>query len=574
MISFAHPIWPTRSLLLAIAAVAAARAADASSVEKILADKRTSVVTAVAAPADSKPLTPAESIKLFQISPDLEITSLLAEPVVEQPVFLNFDERGRMWVVQYRQYPEPAGLRAVSHDDFWRAVYDKTPPPPPHHFRGRDKITIHESSRHDGVYDRHKTFVDGLSIVTAVERGRGGVWVLNPPYLLFYPDANNDDIPDGDPVVHLAGFGLEDTHSVTNSLRWGPDGWLYAAQGSTVSAHISRPGIDREPISHSQGQHIWRYHPETKRFEIFSEGGGNAFGVEIDAKGRIFSGHNGANTRGFQYQQGAYLQKGFDKHGPLSNPYAFGYFPPMKHHAVARFTHNFILYEGAALPARYTGKLLGAEPLQGRIVESEIAPDQSSYKTVDLGHVVTSDDRWFRPVDIKAGPDGGVYVCDWYDREVNHLYNQDNRIDRTNGRIYRLNARGAAPAAAFDLSRSSTSELIAFLQHPNKWHRQAALRIFGDRKDRAAIPLLTKLIEESTGQTALEALWALHLSGGLTEYAALKTLAHADPFVRLWTVRLLADENQVSPALATAITQLARRESNLEVRNQLACSAR
>lgn len=526
------------------------------------------------APTDSQPLSPAEALKAFRIPAELELKSLLAEPAVAQPLFLNFDERGRMWVVQYLQYPEPAGLKVVSHDDYWRAVYDKVPLPPPHHVRGRDKITIHESTRHDGVFDRQTTFMDGLNVATSVERGRGGVWVLNPPYLLFYPDANNDDIADGDPVVHLAGFGLEDTHSVTNSLRWGPDGWLYGAQGSTVTAHIVRPGIDKEPISNSLGQHIWRYHPETKRFEIFSEGGGNAFGVEIDAKGRIFSGHNGADTRGFYYMPGAYLQKGFDKHGPLSNPYAFGYFPPMKHGSVARFTHNFLIYDGGSLPARYAGKLFGAEPLQGQIVESEITTDQSAFKTIDLTRIVTSPDRWFRPVDIKVGPDGGIYICDWYDRQVDHLYNQDDRIDRGNGRIYSLNARGAAPAPAFDLGRLATAELINRLGDPNKWYRQTALRIFGDRKDRSAIPALTKLVAESNGQLALEALWALNLSGGLTEATALQTLGHTDPFVRLWTARLLCDENQVSPAVAAKLASLAQTETNLEVRGQLACSAR
>src|ERR1043166_4805201 len=190
------------------------------------------------APEDSKALSPAESLGRFKVAEDLELDQVLAEPIVAQPLFLNFDERGRMWVVQYRQYPAPAGLTLVSHDSFWRAVYDKVPPPPPHHFKGLDRITIHEDTHGDGIFDKHKTFVDGLSIVTAVERGRGGVWVLNPPYLLFYPDANDDDVPDGDPVVHLAGFGLEDTHSVANSLRWGPDGWLYGAQGSTVKPAI------------------------------------------------------------------------------------------------------------------------------------------------------------------------------------------------------------------------------------------------------------------------------------------------------------------------------------------------
>ena len=300
----------------------------------------------------------------FKVADDLQLELVLAEPIVRQPVSISFDERGRLWVVQYLQYPDPAGLRMVSHDGVWRAVYDQVPPPPPRHFRGKDKITIHEDTDGDGLFDRHKTFVDGLNIATSVARGRGGVWVLNPPYLLFYPDRDNDDVPDGDPEVHLQGFGLEDTHSVVNSLQWGPDGWLYAAQGSTVTGHVTRPGLDaaKEPV-HSMGQLIWRYHPETRRYEIFAEGGGNAFGVEIDAKGRIYSGHNGGDTRGFHYVQGGYYQKGFNKHGPLSNPYSFGYFPAMKHERVPRFTHTFVIYEADALPAKLSRHAFWRRPI-------------------------------------------------------------------------------------------------------------------------------------------------------------------------------------------------------------------
>ncbi|HXJ59750.1 MAG TPA: PVC-type heme-binding CxxCH protein, partial [Verrucomicrobiae bacterium] len=353
------------------------------------------------------PLSPAEAAQTFTVPADLEWEQVLAEPEVRQPVFLNFDERGRMWVVQYIQYPAPAGLNVVSKDVFWRAVYDKVPEPPPRGIRGLDKITIHEDTDGDGRFDRHKTFVDGLNIATAVAQGRGGVWVLNPPYLLFYPDANHDDVPDGPPVVHLEGFGLEDTHSVVNSLRWGPDGWLYAAQGSTVTAHVRRPGETNSV--YSQGQNIWRYHPGLHRYEVFAEGGGNAFGVEIDAQGRIFSGHNGGDTRGFHYMQGAYLRKGFEKHGELSNPYAFGYFPNMPGTPGERFTHNFIIYHSGALPTSYEGNLFGVEPLQGRVVRSEITADGSTFRTRDLERVVTSTDSWFRPVDIKTGPDGAIY---------------------------------------------------------------------------------------------------------------------------------------------------------------------
>lgn len=553
--------------------------------EKVAKSATVSAERKLAPETQENPLTPEESLARFKVADDLEIEQVLAEPIVAQPVFLNFDERGRMWVVQYRQYPHPAGVKMMSHDNVWRAVYDKVPPPPPHHFRGDDKITIHEDTDGDGKFDKHTTFVDGLNICTAVERGRGGVWVLNPPYLLFYPDKNNDDIPDSDPEVRLAGFGLEDTHSVANSLRWGPDGWLYGAQGSTVTANIFTYGADGKPLNakpiYSQGQNIWRYHPETRRYEVFAEGGGNAFGCEMDSKGRIFSGHNGGNTRGFHYQQGAYLQKGFEKHGPLSNPYAFGYFPQMPHDDVERFTHNFIIYEGGALPAKYEGKLFGVEPLQGRVVYSEITPDKSSFRTHDLGHVVTSEDKWFKPVDIKAGPDGAIYICDWYDRQVNHYRNHEGQIDKNNGRIYRLKAKQSSAQQYADatrtlsrISKADTKELAALLTHPNKWFRQLALRLLADRRDKTLSLDLEEILQRSGGQTALEALWAMNLSGNFDDALAKKNLLNRAPSIRAWTVRLLGDVNQISPDLAPLLADLAARETNLEVRDQLASTAK
>jgi putative membrane-bound dehydrogenase-like protein len=391
---------------------------------------------------DAGPLSPAESLAKMQTPDDLTVELALADPAIGQPLSMKWDERGRLWVVEYRQYPNPAGLTMISRDKFLRTVYDKTPPPPPNHFVGEDRISIHEDTNGDGVYDKHGVFVDGLSLVSSFAIGRGGVWVLNPPYLLFYPDHDGDDAPDGDPEVHLEGFGIEDSHSVANNLRWGPDGWLYAAQGSTVTGNIRRPGSE-DPVVHSMGQLIWRYHPETRKYEIFAEGGGNTFGVEIDSKGRLYSGTNGGDSRGFHYVQGGYFQKSFGKHGDLSNPYAFGYFPDMEHHAVPRFTHTFVIYEGANLPDRYLGKLFGVEPLQGRVVQSAVETNGSSFRTRDLGHVLTSQDTWFRPVDIQVGPDGALYVADFYEQRIDHASHYQGRIHRESGRIYRLRGKSA-----------------------------------------------------------------------------------------------------------------------------------
>jgi putative heme-binding domain-containing protein len=580
--------------------------ATPASFSKVLASPHSAPVGQ--APTDYTPVVPPDqALKTFTVPEDLKLELVLAEPQVRQPLHLTWDERGRLWVVQYLQYPYPAGLKMLSRDAFLRAVYDKVPPPPPHGEWGLDKITIHEDTDGDGVFDLHKTFLEGSNITTSLALDRDGVWVMNPPYLLFYPDKNHDDVPDGDPVVHLQGFGLEDTHSVANSLRWGPDGWLYACQGSTTSSAVVRPGIDKQPV-HSMGQLIWRYHPATRRFEIFAEGGGNSFGCEIDSEGRIFSGHNGGDTRGFHYVQGGYYQKGFNKHGPLSNPYAFGYFGWMNHAKVPRFTHNFIIDAGNALPASHRGHLFGVEPLQGRLVEAEIFPDRSSFQTKDLGHAITSTDKRFRPVEIKAGPDGAIYVADMYEPQIAHHQHFQGLVDKTNGRIYRLSAKDAPPPAKINLGALSTTELVEHLRHPNKWQRQTALRLIGQRRDRSVVPLLKSSIQTSTGQFALECLWALYQLGGLDDTFAQMTLTHNEPLVREWTVRLAGDmplshaaqvntagrvvqagerqpqephlvghrfaETRVSIPLARKLVDVAKSETYVKVRSQLASTAK
>ena len=518
-------------------------------------------------------LKPAESLKAFTTPNDLAVDLLLNEPGIEQPVFLNFDERGRLWVVEYRQYPHPAGLKMLSRDKFWRAIYDKVPPPPPNHFKGKDRITIHEDTDGDGTYDSSKIFLDGLNICTAVERGRGGVWVLNPPYLLFYPDKNNDDVPDGDPEVKLAGFGLEDTHSVANSLCWGPDGWLYAAQGSTVTGNIVRPGVDKVGVA-SMGQLIWRYHPERRIYEIFAEGGGNAFGCEFDSKGRVFSGHNGGDTRGFHYTQGGYYQKGFSKHGPLSNPYSFGYFPQMANPPIARFTHTFIIYEGGGLPSAYEGLLMAVAPLQGFVASSRIIPQGSTFRTEDAGNLMTTSDGYFKPVDIKSGPDGAVYVADWYDHNVNHYRNHEGQIDPSSGRVYRLRGKDAKFETPRDLGKLASKDLVGLLKDKNEWTRRTAQRLLADRQEASLLGTLIDELNSSDGQTSLESLWAIHNLGGWSDDIALSSLDHKDPNVRRWSVRFIGDEKTASPALAKRLAELAATEPNVETRSQLASTAK
>lgn len=521
---------------------------------------------------NTPPLTPTQAQAAFRPRPGMAVDLIASEPTVRQPLYLQFDERGRLWVVQYRQYPFPAGLKVVAYDRYIRAKFDRVPPPPPNHFPGQDRITIHEDTRGDGTFDRVTTFIDGLNIATAALPGRGGVWVLNPPYLLFYPDPTRCDRP-GKPVVHLSGFGLEDTHAVASSLTWGPDGWIYGAHGSTCTAKVRAELSGSDATTNFLGQAIWRYHPEQHRFELFAEGGGNTFGVAFDDFGRVYSGTNWGVYRGLHYVQGGYYIKGWGKHGPLTNPYALGYFDHMPHQGNAdRLVHAMTIYGESALP-ELASRIVGVNALQRRVQVTALHPLHSTFRTVEEPFLLTTSDERFRPVDVKPGPDGALYVADLYEPRINHVDPRDN-WDRATGRIWRIRPEKFTPAPRQDLARLSTAELVSLLKHPSRWYRDTALRLLGDRKDRTALIPLRKLFQEDSERTALYGLWGLQVCGGLDEETLQAGITHASPHLRRWAIRLIGDRGSVSDALGQQLIACAAKETDVEVRSQLASSAK
>lgn len=513
------------------------------------------------------PASPEEALRAFRPIDGLTIELVASEPAIRQPVDLHFDDRGRLWVVQYLQYPFPAGLNITSYDQYLRARYSGVPAPPPTHVRGADKITVLDDTDGDGRFDLHKDVITGLNITTSVLTGRGGVWVMNPPYLLFYRDTTGDGLPDGDPEVRLDGFGLEDTHSLANSLTWGPDGWLYGVHGSTSTARVRGVSF--------LGQAVWRYHPGRDVFELFAEGGGNPWTLSFDSGGRAFSGDNGGNSRGFHWVRGGRYLKNWPKHGPFTRPHAFGYFPPMDHEGdPARFAMTSVVYEEGRLPG-YDGQLISGMALTSRIQASRLLADGSTFRTVDTDTLVTTTERSFRPVDMAVGPDGAVYVADWCDIRMDHTDPRDT-WDKACGRIWRLRAGGGrAGAARLDIAARETRDLAALLGDTRKWYRDHARRVLGERGDRSIVPELRRLARADRGQTALEALWTANLldAGGPDAGWLLSLLDHRDAPVRAWAVRLLRESRAIAPAARERLVSLARNEPDAGVRSALAHAA-
>ncbi|HLT93337.1 MAG TPA: c-type cytochrome [Membranihabitans sp.] len=519
---------------------------------------------------ESQPVPADKALMAFDVSEDLEMDLVLSEPQVNQPLEISFDAQGRLWVIHYNQYPYPEGVKITGLDNHLRVEFDKVPDAPPEGVKGADKITIFEDTDGDGTYDRAIESISGLNIATSASQGYGKIWVLNPPYLISFPDADGDGIPNGEPTVHLRGFGLQDTHAVANSLRWGPDGWLYGAQGSTTISSVSSKA---SPDTYFEGQAIWRYHPISGIFEIFAEGGGNTFNVEFDAQGRIFSGHNGYG-RGPYYKQGAYYEKSWGKHGPLTNPYAFGFLSDMTFEGErSRFTHAIHRYEGGQLPDRYAGNFIALNPLQGKIQLTAVSANGSSLRTVDQDILVTTEDRWFRPLDIQTGPDGMVYFSDWYDSRLSHVDPRDT-WNKTSGRIYRLRHPDSQPGyAPFDLTQMSSEELVRLLDHENRWYRQKSREVLRDRGDQSILPTLMEMLAKETDQPALEALWAIHAIGAWDDNIVHQGLDHSYPYVRMWSIRLAGDQDSVSMEVAQALVRSVIGENHPEVRSQLAATA-
>ena len=522
--------------------------------------------------ADNTPPTPpGRAIGLFTARPGLAVDLIAAEPDVEQPLYLNWDSRGRLWVTQYKQYQFPAGLKIVSYDSHLRAQFDRVPQPPPLGDRGADKVSYLEDSDGDGLFETKKEVLTGLNIVSAALPGADAIWVLNPPYLLRYPDADGDGIPDGDPEVALRGFGIEDTHSVASSLQWGVDGWLYGANGSTCTGNVSS-AVSRN--IRWEGQCIWRYHPESTRFEVYAEGGGNTFSLDIDSKGRVFSGTNAGATRGMHYEQGSYGTKSWGKHGPLTNPHAYGFFIHMGHQGDAkRFPQAFVVYEGGLLGGGFAGRIIAPNSLANLVYVSERLPDGATFRTLDEANLLSSTDRWFRPVDAKVGPDGAVYLADWYDTRLSHVRPVDD-WHKTSGRIYRVRPEGGAPKVApFNLHTAPARELFGLLTHSNRWfRRQAALEI-GWRHLEALAPELQAAAARNE-PNALDALFALDLLGRVEPEFLEHLLRHTDPYVRRWAVKIAGEKWSVYHRCAPALARLAREEEHLEVRTQLLASGK
>ncbi|MFM9960747.1 MAG: PVC-type heme-binding CxxCH protein [Planctomycetaceae bacterium] len=571
-------------------------------------------------------LSPQEAAKQMTVPPGFKASLVAGEPLVHQPVAFTFDSRGRIWVAEAYTYPN----RAKEGE-------------------GKDKIVILEDKDGDGYHETRKVFIEGLNLVSGLELGFGGVWVGAAPYLMFIPDRDGDDVPDAEArggegekgrggekqkttnaaspppplspspplqfpkdvpagaTVLLDGFGWQDTHETLNAFIWGPDGWLYGCHGVFTHSKVGKPGT---PAEQRQGLNagVWRYHPTKHVFEVFAHGSSNPWGVDFNEHGHAFITACVIPHLYHIIQGGKYQRQGgqhFDQYffediktiadhqhyvGNLRDHAWWGHEPHAPTDTLSAgggHAHaGAMIYLGDNFPPQYRNTLFMSNIHGNRVNQDVLVRKGSGYVGKHGKDLLVANDRWFRGINLKTGPDGSVYVIDWYDKNACHRTNSEI-WDRTNGRIYNVKyvghaARVPEPSAStkaesktdareprapqnLDLAKLSDAELVDLQLSPSEWHVRMARRLIQERAANGSLSekgydyLWTSLFPfpQKPQQTRdlLRLLWTWHVvvAAGNDEkwsegfaYRLLDLQQHADEHVRCWAIQLAFENGHVA----------------------------
>lgn len=433
------------------------------------------------------------------------------------------------------------------------------------------RIQIFEDTDSDGVFDTKKLLTDKITFSSGIAIGFGGVYLGSPPNLLFIPDANADDVPDGEPRVLLDGWGAHDRHETLNSFIWGPDGWLYGCHGVFTRSNVGKPGA---PANERQfiDAGIWRFHPVTEKFEIFARGLSNPWGFDFNDLGHGFA-TCCVIPHLFHVVQGGVYHK---QSKPHVNPYIYDDIKTIRDHTHLSAHGGARFYLADTFPEPYRNQLFMCNIHEHCVLTDYMVPNKSSYIGKHGFDFMPTNDLAWVGFSVEIGPDGGVYILDWHDTDI-----CGNAINFPNsGRIYRILPKDAPKIKRPNIPSMSDLELVKLQAHPNDWYvRQARVELHtrsaAGKLDTAVVhkALDDYLKSARTSGKRLRALWALHVTNrydGVERHTLSNFLEHEDEHIRAWAIQLLSEDEDPSDLARLQFQHLAMNDPSPTVRLYLA----
>jgi putative membrane-bound dehydrogenase-like protein len=519
------------------------------------------------------PRVAEETVKQLVVEPGFEVSVVATEPLVSKPIAVQWDGGGRLWVAESPEYPNGRRERVAPA---WReTVLD------PDNFErpAKDQISVLSEPDKNGKFTKKTVFHEGLELVRGFCLYRDGVLALHEPDLIWIRDTDGDGKSDKVETI-FNGFGAGDSHFVANHLVAAPDGWIYGSLGGT--AEPRRPGSD---VAVRLGPGAFRFRPDGSAIEQVASKGGNGFGLDVTTDGEVFFGqattgnpvHHVAVPERVMALGKAGSQGG--AHTVIEQRKIAGYQPTdraalMQIDVVGGYSAacSSLIYEGGAWPEKWNRSIFATEPLVNIVHREALVAEGSSFtgkmENTTAEFIHSPDDYWFRPIEVTCGPDGAVYLLDFYVPVVAHndtrgpLHSRSGasvRPDRGHyfGRIYRVQAKEATKLTVPNLAKADAAGRVAGLSHPNRIVAFNALNLLVEQGGAGVIAALEPVAAKSpVGKARVLALWGLHRLGALKPGLLVAALKDASAEVRKGAALVAEDGGADASAQAAIATGL------------------